>query len=79
MPGWTATIDGRETVIHPVDGIFQGVDVPAGSHRLAFSYSPPYVGWGGLAFVVGVVGLFAPRIRRSAQHLAVNRETPLAM
>jgi hypothetical protein len=48
-----------------------------GSHRIAFSYGPPYVGCGALAFVVGAVELFAPwGMRRPARCLTVNRATP---
>jgi hypothetical protein len=53
LPGWSARIDGRRARIHSVDGLFQGVTVPEGSHQVTFSYSPPYVNWGFLAFAAG--------------------------
>ena len=83
MPGWTATIDGRDTPIHPAKGIFQAVEVPAGSHRVTFGYSPPSVGWGELAFLVGVAALLAPpglrrltrrRIRVGSTTTAADRD-----
>jgi hypothetical protein len=37
-PGWRATIEGRGTVVFPVNGWMRGVVVPAGDHEVAFSY-----------------------------------------
>ncbi len=39
-PGWRATVDGARTPILPVDGVFRGVQVPAGSHTVTFRYLP---------------------------------------
>lgn len=41
FPGWRATIDGRDVPIEPVDGVFQGLVVPAGRSRLVLRYRPP--------------------------------------
>jgi hypothetical protein len=46
--GWTATVDGRPAQVVRVDGVFRGVPVPAGSHRVAFQYTPP-------GFIAGLV------------------------
>lgn len=71
MPGWTATVDGRGTAIRCLDGTFQAVRVPPGSHRLSFAYSPPGVGWGGLALLVGLAALIVPPVlRRRGRRLA---------
>jgi hypothetical protein len=41
-PGWRAGMDGAATVpVQRVNGIFQGVPVPAGEHRVTFRYIPP--------------------------------------
>jgi hypothetical protein len=40
-PGWTATVDGRPVAIHPVDQVLMGVEVPAGSHVVAFAMQAP--------------------------------------
>jgi uncharacterized membrane protein YfhO len=40
FPGWKATVDGREVPIERVDYLIRGVPVPAGSHRVEFSYQP---------------------------------------
>jgi hypothetical protein len=39
-PGWTATIDGEDATTYPADVAFRGVFVPAGQHRVEFSYDP---------------------------------------
>ncbi len=61
-PGWTATVDGRETAIHRGYATARFVAVPAGRHRVEFSYRVPglrpaaalsLLVWGaGLALVV---------------------------
>lgn len=54
MAGWSAAIDGHGASIRPADGLFQAINVSAGSHRVTLSFAPPNIGWGGLAFVVGL-------------------------
>jgi uncharacterized membrane protein YfhO len=41
LPGWTATVAGRRVPTVRVDGVVQGVPVPAGRHRVALRYDPP--------------------------------------
>ncbi|HSM57224.1 MAG TPA: YfhO family protein [Candidatus Sulfomarinibacteraceae bacterium] len=36
--GWRATLDGEEVAIQQVDGLFRGVFVPPGSHRIIFTF-----------------------------------------
>ena len=38
--GWTATVDGTSTTVMPADGLFQAVEVPAGSHVVSLRYAP---------------------------------------
>jgi hypothetical protein len=57
MPGWSASVDGAGAHITRVDGDFQAVTVPASSHRVSFSYSPPLILWGWLAFAAGLGAL----------------------
>jgi hypothetical protein len=40
FPGWRATVDGRETPVYAVDGLFRGVVVPKGMSRVEFRYEP---------------------------------------
>ena len=39
-PGWKCRSGGRELPIFPAHGTFRGVEVPAGTRRLEFSYEP---------------------------------------
>lgn len=62
LPGWSATLDGRPVAIAPRQGIFQAVRIPAGDHRVDFSFTPPGEGWGLLAFLTGLAALCAPPV-----------------
>jgi Bacterial membrane protein YfhO len=64
FPGWSASLDGHATRISRVNGLFQTVAVGAGSHRVQFSYRPPYVQWGYLAFAAGCLSLAVGLTRR---------------
>ncbi|HXO99045.1 MAG TPA: hypothetical protein VN813_01020, partial [Luteibacter sp.] len=39
-PGWVADIDGAPIPIHRANGMFRAVCVPAGDHRLSFTFDP---------------------------------------
>jgi len=39
--GWSATVDGESVPVHRVDGFSLGVQVPAGRHRVEFTYRTP--------------------------------------
>lgn len=70
LPGWSATVDGRPVRVTRADGLFQAVTAGAGSHRIQFSYAPPGIGWGYLAFAAGCAPLLlaAARRRRGVGH-----------
>jgi hypothetical protein len=55
-PGWRAWIDGTPAPIYPANVAFRGVFVPAGTHTVEMTYSPP----GGrlLQALPVIVGLF---------------------
>jgi uncharacterized membrane protein YfhO len=59
IPGWSATVDGKAVKTTELLGAFTGVPVPAGSHRIVLSFTPPgfTAGLGGSA--VGALGLGA--------------------
>jgi hypothetical protein len=42
-PGWVATVDGRVTEIYRANFLVRAVRVPAGQHRVVFTFSP--AGW----------------------------------
>jgi hypothetical protein len=41
FPGWHASVDGHAAPVARVDGIVQGVPLPAGRHRVELSYQAP--------------------------------------
>ncbi len=45
-PGWVAKLDGAAVPILRVNGIFQGVAVSAGEHRLTLAFQPTDFRWG---------------------------------
>jgi hypothetical protein len=47
LPGWNVSIDGKPAEPIKVEGLFRGVDVPAGEHVVVWSYHP-------LSFRLGV-------------------------
>jgi len=73
FPGWTCTVDGKESPIFPGNYLFRAVPVPAGEHELAFRFRPRSfaLGWKitvGTLFVLttwGVVSM-ARAMRRKA-------------
>lgn len=64
MPGWSATVGAASAPIREVDGLFEAVHVPAGTHTVSFDYAPPGILAGKLAFVLGVLALSAAAVRR---------------
>ena len=69
------TVDGKAVKTTELLGSFTGVPVPAGTHRIAFSFVPPglYAGIGGSAVGLAALGTIwwferrrASRGRRSA-------------
>jgi hypothetical protein len=57
-PGWTVTVDGVPAEALTLEGMFRGVDVPAGSHTVVWSYHPWSVRWG-LALSVATILILA--------------------
>jgi hypothetical protein len=57
-PGWRVTVDGAPAEALTLEGMFRGVDVPAGAHTVVWSYRPWSVGWG-LAMSIGTIVFLA--------------------
>jgi hypothetical protein len=57
-PGWTVTVDGALAEALTLEGMFRGVDIPAGSHIVVWSYRPWSVTWG-LAVSVATILIIA--------------------
>jgi hypothetical protein len=55
FPGWQATLDGELLEIHPANHLFRGVFVPAGRHRVRFTYRPRRLVLGMAASGAGIV------------------------
>jgi membrane protein YfhO len=69
--GWSATLDGQPTPILPANFAVRGVRVPAGSHRVSFTYRTPRLVLGAVISLatLGLLGLavLVERQRRRAQ------------
>jgi uncharacterized membrane protein YfhO len=72
-PGWKAIIDGEsEIFIKKVDYFFQGLEIPAGDHKVEIKYSPKSFSMGliisilSIAFVI-IFFLYCSICRKSKQ------------
>jgi hypothetical protein len=55
-PGWNVTVDGHSARSLVFRGIFRAVDLPAGAHRVVWTFAPPRLRIGA---IISVVTLFA--------------------
>lgn len=78
LPGWVVRVDGVAADPVVVDGLFLGVEVPAGEHEVVWRYRP---GWIAPSFALMVVaalvtaalgGLGAARARRDRDQVATE-------
>ncbi len=58
-PGWKVRVDGRSADIVDADGFFLGVDVPAGTRRVEFSYDPRWLRPSLALAALGFAGILA--------------------
>ena len=58
-PGWKVSVDGRPADLHRVDYLLRGTSLPAGRHRVEFTYEPASwrIGW--IVSLVALLGLLA--------------------
>ncbi|HUX03506.1 MAG TPA: hypothetical protein VMV53_01170 [Acidimicrobiales bacterium] len=60
MPGWHAYVNGREVPITTTNGVYQSVEVPAGTSTVTYAFNPPHEKFGlaagllALLFLAGV-------------------------
>jgi len=69
-PGWRATLDGLPVASFPVDALFRGIDMPAGTHTVEMVYAPASLRWGiaislgsSLLFGLGLLRMWVRRRR----------------
>jgi len=72
-PGWRATLDGRPARLYRVNGVFQGVAIPAGAHRVTVRYMPASFVWGSVLSLAGLAGLVFGVM---SEKLRVKKTTP---
>src|SRR5262249_22908185 len=56
-PGWDLAIDGIPAPIYRVNGVMRGAAVPAGRHRLIYTYAPRSFQIGRLVSIAGLAAL----------------------
>ncbi len=81
--GWTAWVNGKPAHIRRIDGLFQGVTVPAGSHLVTFSFLPPGMSWAAIGLLAGCALLCLPTVSRMvrrrqdpSEHGVTHQEGP---
>jgi hypothetical protein len=63
MNGWSATLNGASVPVTQ-RGALQQVRVPVGTSVVTFTFTPPYVIFGFVAFLLGLACLIAPLVIR---------------
>jgi hypothetical protein len=58
-PGWVVEIDGKPGTAKLADGMFRGVDVPAGQHTVVWNYQPRGLRIGTWISAITLIGLLA--------------------
>ncbi|MGN7353648.1 YfhO family protein [Paenibacillus amylolyticus] len=56
-PGWKAKVNGKETPIYQVNGLIQGIEVPAGSSKIEFYFYPKILFVGGILSLITLAGI----------------------
>jgi hypothetical protein len=77
--GWSATVDGQPAPILPANVAVRGVRVPAGPHRVSFSYRTPGLVLGAIISLgtLGLLGLAVLREQRRRGHGAPAAGNPV--
>ncbi len=56
-PGWQAAVNGQPVNIFQANGLFRGIALPAGEHRVVFEFKPDSFKWGVVISGVALFGL----------------------
>lgn len=56
-PGWQAAVNGQPVEIFQANGLFRGIALPAGEHRVVFEFKPDSFKWGVVISGVALFGL----------------------
>jgi hypothetical protein len=75
--GWSARLDGRPTAVRRIDGLYQAVSVPAGSHHVTFSFAPPGMGWAWLGLLGGCALMCTPGVSRRLARARSGAKAPV--
>jgi hypothetical protein len=67
-PGWRAYVDGEPAELMVVDGLFQGVEVPAGDHEIRLVFRPQAL-YCGLGLCLVGIGALVWQQRKQARDL----------
>jgi Bacterial membrane protein YfhO len=59
FPGWKVELDGKPADLHRVDYLLRGTSLPAGRHRVEFSYAPASFRIGWILSLIALLGLIA--------------------
>jgi uncharacterized membrane protein YfhO len=73
---WSATVDGRDAEVLPVDAFLQGVAVDAGRHRIELTFRDPAIGRG---LAVSALAWLALTTALAACLVAERRRRPLSL
>jgi uncharacterized membrane protein YfhO len=57
--GWRVEVDGRPAPVVRVDSVLRGVVVPAGTHRVVWSYTVPGIRLGAAVSLLALLALVA--------------------
>jgi hypothetical protein len=55
MPGWTANVDGQTVNAAAYGPLFESYKIPAGNHKVTFSYVPKHTSLAFLGLLVGII------------------------
>jgi hypothetical protein len=58
-PGWQVTIDSQPAEPRELEGLFRGADVPAGKHRIVWTYRPASLARGAVISAVALLAWLA--------------------